>query len=149
MTTFKIPRTFMGEDGAKNYERIMNAPKKVETQRLPNLEGKIIELKEILTEKHPNQVDGIGFSPDGKYLATGCWDNNLRIYEFENKKLKEILTEEHPNQVNGIGFSPDGKYLATGCWDKNLRIYEFENKKLKEILTEKRPNSVYGVGFSP
>ena len=35
MTDFKIPRTFMGEDGAKNYKRIMSGKydKKPETQK--------------------------------------------------------------------------------------------------------------------
>lgn len=32
------------------------------------------------TEGHSSMVDTVGCSPDGKYIATGCQDNVVRIF---------------------------------------------------------------------
>ncbi|MEA3378828.1 MAG: WD40 repeat domain-containing protein [Nanoarchaeota archaeon] len=36
--------------------------------------------------KHPHFVYGVSFSPDRKYLATGCYDRKARIIRLPNLK---------------------------------------------------------------
>jgi WD40 repeat protein len=54
----------------------------------------------------------LAFSPDGKLLAGGGWDNKIHLWETETGK--EIQTLDEPqNNLSQIAFSPDGKTLAS------------------------------------
>ncbi|MFH0752630.1 MAG: hypothetical protein V1914_03475 [archaeon] len=89
---------------------------------------KIVGVEEKIALKHPDYVCGVGFSPCGGYLATGC-SGGLRVFDFSDRKsLKKVLAEEHPGWVRGVGFSPCGGYLATGCDDGNLRVFEVKKE---------------------
>ncbi|MEA3378193.1 MAG: hypothetical protein U9Q69_00995, partial [Nanoarchaeota archaeon] len=80
---------------------------------------KIISMDDIVCE-WCNDIYGVSFSPDGKYLATGCADGTARILgvDYNKEKLTELIELEHHGRVRGVNFSPDGKYLATGCGKK-------------------------------
>jgi RNA polymerase sigma factor (sigma-70 family) len=66
-----------------------------------------------------SQVNAIGFSPDGRLMATGGYANEKGNYFarlFEVETGKELHRFEHGPKGYGIGsltFSPDGKTLAT------------------------------------
>ncbi len=70
--------------------------------------------KEIATLKnHSNWVKSVAFSPDGKYLASGSYDNTVKLWSVESQK--EVVTlQGHSDWVTSVAFSPDGKYLASG-----------------------------------
>jgi WD40 repeat protein len=80
---------------------------------------------------HSGAVSGVSFSPDGKYLATGSWDNTAKVWDVESGD--EILTlTGHRDEVSSVSFSPDGKYLATGSWDGAARVFVFGIEALME-----------------
>ncbi len=71
---------------------------------------------------HQGQVYSIAFSPDGKYLALGSDDKNVKIWSVEQKK--EITTlKGHNRVVRSVSFSPDGKYLASGSEDGMIKLW--------------------------
>ena len=37
--------------------------------------------KRVQGLKHPGEVNGLAFTPDGKFLATGCTDARIRIFD--------------------------------------------------------------------
>ncbi|KIN96793.1 hypothetical protein M404DRAFT_162311, partial [Pisolithus tinctorius Marx 270] len=58
-------------------------------------------------EGHTSGVLSVAFSPDGKRIVSGCWDNTVRVWE--NEQLALIVSPPssmlHP-------FTPaDGMYL--------------------------------------
>ena len=96
---------------------------------------------------HKDGVRGASFSPDGKRLATGSWDNTAKVWDVESGDEIHTLTG-HNYIVYGVSFSPDGKYLATGSADKTAKVWDVESGD--EILTLTGHNDfVYGVSFSP
>ena len=84
--------------------------------------------KEIATLKgHVDSVLNITFSPNGEYLASGSWDNTIRIWDMNT--FKEIATlKGHANEVWDIAFSPNGEYLASGGNDKTIKIWDVDAK---------------------
>src|SRR5215510_5639535 len=70
----------------------------------------------------------LAFSPDGKVLASGGYDNRIRLWNPDTGKEVRIL-EGHKSYVNCIALSADGKWLASGSQDHDLRLWEVDTGK--------------------
>jgi uncharacterized protein with WD repeat len=66
-------------------------------------------------------VLAVAFSPDGRWLATGSWDNTARVWEAASGQEVARMTHEGP--VLAVAFSPDGRWLATGSDDNTARVW--------------------------
>jgi WD40 repeat protein len=65
----------------------------------------------------------VAFSPDGKIVLTGSWDNTARIWEVgRGKAVGPPL--QHQGPVSAVAFSLDGKSVLTASDDRTLRRWE-------------------------
>ncbi|MBD2184912.1 serine/threonine-protein kinase [Aerosakkonema funiforme] len=103
-------------------------------------------LKTTLTG-HSNSVNSVAFSPDGQTLASGSFDDTIKIWDIRSGKLKTTLTG-HSNWVRSVAFSPDGQTLASGSRDNTIKIWDIRSGQLKTTLTGHSDN-VNSVAFSP
>ena len=105
-----------------------------------------LESKKILKGDLKGHINSVAFSPDGKYVVTGCSDTTVRIWdvvtETEIKKLKG-----HSDPVRSVAFSPDGKYVVSGSLDETVRIWDVRSGK--EIYKLKMNSPIVTVAFSP
>ncbi|KRX10222.1 WD40-repeat-containing domain [Pseudocohnilembus persalinus] len=93
---------------------------------------RIIKLWNILTGEMVStieadtQVNSINFSPlDNTLLATGSYDNRLKIYKFdESQKIKEL--QGHDNDVTVTAISDSGSLLASGDRKGNVILWNLE-----------------------
>lgn len=74
-------------------------------------------------EGHTEAILATNFSPDGKNLATGSGDNNVRIWDIYTETPHHTL-EGHTDWVFFVSFSPDCKRLASGGKDKKVIIWD-------------------------
>ena len=73
-------------------------------------------------------TDSIAISPDGRYMATGSYDGNVRIWDIKSRKLLKILAGHRTGTpVDSVSFSANGKRLATGSWDHTARVWDTES----------------------
>lgn len=86
----------------------------------------------ITLNGHTNGVHSVVVSPDGKLLASGSYDNTVKLWEIESRKEIASLTG-HTSHVYSVAFSPDGKLLASGSHDYKVKLWDVVKKS--EIST--------------
>ncbi|MEH1976653.1 MAG: ribosome assembly protein 4, partial [Nostoc sp.] len=85
-------------------------------------------------EGHSSTVYSVGFSPDGKTLASGSDDKTIKLWDVSTGKAIKTLTG-HSSRVYSVGFSPDGKTLASGSSDKTIKLWDVSTGKAIKTLT--------------
>jgi WD40 repeat protein len=102
---------------------------------------------------HTAQVNDIAFSPDGKSVLTGSYDQTVRLWDITTGKEIQIFTG-HTNLVITVGFSLDGKHILTGSEDKTLRLWDIETGRelnqwfIEEPVSALSDDGNYAVGYS-
>ncbi|MFN5396885.1 MAG: eIF2A-related protein [Pseudanabaena sp.] len=95
-------------------------------------------------EKHSSEVRSLAFSPDGKTIVSGSFDNTLRLWNVEGKELLTI--KGHSKWVTSVAFSPDGKIIASGSFDNMIKLWSLEGKELATFYGHS--DVVWSVAFS-
>ena len=98
-------------------------------------------------EGHTDKVWSVAFSPDGKTLASGSWDQTVRIWNVDTEELLHILPG-HTSDVMSVAFSLDGSTLVSASWDRTIRLWNPRNGQHIRTLT-KHEGGVQSVAFSP
>jgi WD40 repeat protein/tRNA A-37 threonylcarbamoyl transferase component Bud32 len=93
---------------------------------------------------HSSDVRAIAFSPDGKLLASGSFDDTIKLWDVTT--WEEVATLK-THKVQGLAFSPDGKRLVSGGRDKTIKIWDVATRQ--ELCTLTTPAAVNAVAFSP
>jgi WD40 repeat protein len=98
------------------------------------------------TVRFRHNATSVAFSPDGRILASGGSDNQIRLFERTTGKvlrtlaghqprtyhapkdpkspLEVLVSTTGPGSVTCLTFAPDGKTLASGGWDDMVRIWD-------------------------
>lgn len=73
-------------------------------------------------EGHRDALHALALSPDGKTLATGGYDQKIRLWEIASGKESHLLAG-HNGSINGLAFRPDGKVLASASADRTIKLW--------------------------
>ncbi|KAL7936820.1 WD40-repeat-containing domain protein [Trichoderma chlorosporum] len=106
---------------------------------------------------HMDEIEGLCFSPDSKFLVSGSDDRTARVWDIARKQTVAIL-EYHDNRINDVCFSPDGNWIATGSSDHTVALWKHkspgnwgsgESRKKPDHVLRGHNGSVLSVSFSP
>ncbi len=96
---------------------------------------------------HKDTVHSVAISPDGQTLASGSWDDTIKLWNLATGKELRTLTG-HKSSVQSIAISPDGQTLASGSFDKTIKLWNLKTGDLLRTLTGHK-NRVWSVAISP
>lgn len=79
----------------------------------------------VLNQSYTGHTDAcysLAISPDGRMLASGGYDQRIRLWDTATGKEIEAL-KGHNGAINGIAFRPDGKVLASASADRTVKLW--------------------------
>src|SRR6266851_114416 len=95
---------------------------------------------------HSEFVNAVAWSPDGRYLASGGWDNTVQVWDVNTRAHYRTYTG-HKDIVSALSWSPDSRYIASGSWDHTVQVWNVNTRVLS--FTYSYNETVYTVAWSP
>ncbi len=83
---------------------------------------------------HGDLVRWVGYSPDGKILASASFDGTIRWTDAANGRTLKILKAGSDKKSWGA-FSADGATFIAGSYEPPIRIWNAPSAKLRHTLT--------------
>jgi WD40 repeat protein len=81
---------------------------------------------------HKSYVYPVAYSPDGRWIASGSWDHDVRLWDARTGEPRGVLS--HPGNVRTLAFGPDSSWLVTGGDIGELRIWDVATAKLRRTI---------------
>lgn len=91
-------------------------------------------------------IRSVCFSPDGKSLATGAEDKQIRVWDIQSRSIKQIFSG-HEQDIYSLDYAGNGRYIASGSGDKTVRLWDVLDGKL--VYTLSIEDGVTTVAMSP
>ena len=91
---------------------------------------------ERLLVGHTNNVCTLDVSPDGKFIVSGGWDGQARVWSVEKWETEFVLSGHEGTSVWAV-VALDARTILTGSTDKNIRIFDLN----KAVAGEVQPSS--------
>jgi WD40 repeat protein len=91
-------------------------------------------------------VEALAFSPDGRYLATGCRDSLCQIWNVARGTLHRSL-KAHTGPITSVAFRPDGKRLVTASSDRTIRVWNVSTGRKMQRLAG-HMDTIYSAVYS-
>ncbi|MBE9206825.1 NACHT domain-containing protein [Nostoc sp. LEGE 06077] len=102
--------------------------------------------KSVFTETFGG-IASVAFSPDGKLLATGDTNGEIRLYQVSDWR-QLLICKGHTNWVPSLVFSPDGSMLASSSSDHTVKLWNVTTGQCIQTL-QGHKHEVWTVAFSP
>ncbi len=82
---------------------------------------------------HTDRIRALAFSPDGRTLVTGSWDNTVKLWNVVGGAL--LWSDWHAGNLASVAFAPDGRLLATsGGTDATVHLWDTQNGMRTQTL---------------
>ncbi|KAJ6559973.1 quinon protein alcohol dehydrogenase-like superfamily [Mycena capillaripes] len=94
-------------------------------------------------------VQSVAFSPDGRRIVSGSYDNTIRIWDSETGAALGAPLTGHSGRVLSVAFSPDGRRIVSGSDDNTIRIWDSETGAALGAPLTGHSGTVLSVAFSP
>ncbi len=100
-----------------------------------------------LLRPQAGQIRGLGWSPDGSFLAVGTSPD---VQLWNDRTGKRVATlQGHTNQVYGTAWSPDASMLATASQDGTVRLWNIQERTTLHVLRISTTFWMISVAWSP
>jgi WD40 repeat protein len=113
--------------------------------------GLMLPDRKPVTASHLSIVESLAFSPDGKYIASGAFQE-VKLWDVQTGTLRQTIPG-FADRVVALSFSPNSKLLATGggapTEDGEVKVVDVATGKVAVDIKNSHSDQVFGVAFSP
>ena len=95
---------------------------------------------------HADDVTSLTYSPDGKLLVSGSWDNTIKVWDIQTGGVVNTF-HGHIEVVNSVSISADCTTIASGSSDQTFRLWNIQTGEC--YCTTKQTAEVTEVHFFP
>jgi serine/threonine protein kinase len=144
IATYCTYNSILSVAASPNLSQIASGDKnrKVQLRRLDAIGNSLQELR----PEANGYVCAVKFSPDGKILASGGADRQIRLWNTDTAKI--IYTfDGHQESVTAIQFMPNGKILISTGADRTIRFWDIESKQLLKTI-EAHEHKIHALAVS-
>jgi sugar lactone lactonase YvrE len=96
---------------------------------------------------HHDALYAVAVSPDGKTLATGGYDQKIKLWDLGTGAEVKTLAG-HNGAVFDLAFRPDGKILASASADRTVKLWDVATGTRRDTLSQSLKD-LYTLAFSP
>jgi len=89
------------------------------------------------------QISALAFAPDGEMLASGSWDEMLRLWDVRTGAA--VILGQNCSCISGVCFAPAGDKVAACSLDSTIRVWEVRTAKSRTVG---RCDNVNDIAFS-
>nr|AAT77083.1 putative WD G-beta repeat protein [Oryza sativa Japonica Group] len=97
---------------------------------------------------HTNYAFCLAFSPHGNMLASGSFDETVRVWEVRSGRCLRVLPA-HSEPVTSVDFNRDGAMIVSGSYDGLCRIWDSATGHCIKTLIDDESPPVSFAKFSP
>ena len=106
-------------------------------------------------EGHTDMIDAIVYTPDGKQIVTGGFDETLRVWDAASGELLDTM--HTPHAVLSLAASPKSNLVASGMSGSHVVLWDLgEKRDVRRFVGHERSNwrggttgHILAVAFSP
>ncbi|RCR67593.1 caspase family protein [Larkinella punicea] len=100
---------------------------------LPGL-AQVTDLSKSPLAGHVGQIRTITYHPNGEWLASGGYDNTVKLWDVKTGRVLNTFTG-HAGTVFASKFSASGKLLVSSAHDHTVKIWDVQTGKLIRTIT--------------
>lgn len=82
---------------------------------------------------HSGHIISMAISSDDKFLATGCVDKKINVWNPKTMELLKTFTG-HRGPVSGLAFRKDHHQLFSGSFDRSVKVWNLDEMGYVETL---------------
>ena len=95
---------------------------------------------------HKDALYAVALSPDGKTLATGSYDQKIKLWNVQTGDELKTLSG-HNGAIFDLAFRPDGQILASASADRTVKLWDVASGERRDTLSQPL-KELYAVVFS-
>lgn len=98
-------------------------------------------------KEHTEPIYTLAFSPDGKWLASGSREGQVRIWNSQERESFQVA-QPFTKAVEGLTFDSKSKRLLATAMSEGFKIWEVESKKLLRAVPQAGGRIIITPDFS-
>ena len=98
-------------------------------------------------QAHQDSIYAAALSPDGTIVATGSYDQQIKLLDAATGKELRTLAG-HNDAVFDLAFRPDGRLLASASGDRTVKLWNVASGERLDTFGQPL-KELYSVAFSP